>query len=533
MLIHRLRSWAPFIGAALAGALAMDYPQTLWPLIFVFLTPIISHAQGLRGVSLGKRAVLGLFARMFAFGLTFSILSTPWIGSTYPLTWLNIPDPILSIGIIAGIWLSFGITLALPITPWIYVVYRASAHRPSVQMLIGGASWILMEYARSWMVALSEYGEGVLFGPHHTYYSLSYVLSGVPVIRDLFAVGGLYLATFVVVIVNFLILYALAFVRSNTVHRRDVVCVALATVLVIFGSSLGMSRLRASDTAGERFTISVLNTHLPSSTNDDVEAEKTRIGLALISGIDTKNGILILPENLDVFNSYLSAKDSAKSPLSRFHLVIGSHPDKNAHSMYFFEPDTKQGVRYQKQLLMPIGEYSVDWVEFLVRMSHKASWIDAYDLRVVQHGTHKGAGITLYRDRVFPGLVLAGTICAENISPYIFRDQTRAGATVLTNISALSPFRNNPSLRRQTLAIDTTRAIENGRYLVVAGNDNKSFVVADTGDIVAFSGDDVPNSAFNAEVQVHTYKTPYANYGDYMVALAFAFLLIVGLWFVV
>ncbi|MBP9757046.1 MAG: hypothetical protein KBD06_00440, partial [Candidatus Pacebacteria bacterium] len=197
---------------------------------------------------------------------------------------------------------------------------------------------------------------------------------------------------------------------------------------------------------------------------------------------------------------------------------------------YFFEPDTKQGARYQKQLLMPIGEYSVDWVEFLVRATHNRSWIDVYDYRVIQHGTDKGRDISLYSDRLTPSLIFAGTICAENISPYIFRDQTRAGATVLSNISSLSPFRNNATLGRQTLAIDMTRALENGRYFVMAGNDNESFVIADTGDIVAISGDDVPNSSFSAEVQVHTYTTPFVRFGDYMLLIAGAFLLIVCVW---
>ncbi len=93
-----------------------------------------------------------------------------------------------------------------------------------------------------------------------------------------------------------------------------------------------------------------------------------------------------------------------------------------------------------------------------------------------------------------------------------------------------SPFRNNATLGRQTLAIDMTRALENGSYFVMAGNDNESFVIADTGNIVAISGDDAPNSSLNAEVQVHTYTTPFVRFGDYMLLIAGAFLLIVCVW---
>ena len=525
------KEWILFIGAALLGAIAMDFPQTLWALIFVFLAPLI-HV-GLRAKGGGARAGVRLFGKMFVFGFVFAVFSTPWIASTYPLTWLNLPDPVLGASIVAFIWIGFGIALALPLTPWIFVLSRIHALRPVLQAMIAAATWILLEYARSWFVALSAYGGGVLFGPHHTYYSLAYVLSGVPVIRDLFAVGGMPLVSFIVVLCNFFMYHGYRVLVRDTNAKNEVFALGIIILGVTISSSLLMSYIRSGDDRTDSFTVAVLNTHLPSSTNAQIADHKAQIALDLIKTVQDTDGILVVPENLDVLNPFLEAIDPSQNPLSNFHLVIASHPDVKAHSMYFFEPATKQGVRYRKQLLMPIGEYSVDWVEYLVRATHNRSWIDVYDYRVIQNGAHKGTGTALYRDPVVQGAVFAGSICAENISPYIFRDETRAGATVLTNLSALSPFRNSPTLQRQTRAIDTARALENGRYLIVAGNDNASFVVSDEGDINYQNDTSVPNSVFNAEIYPRTYTTPYVRLGDYMVLISGAFLLIICVWLLI
>jgi apolipoprotein N-acyltransferase len=513
------------MASAVLGALAMDFPQTLSVLIFIFLVPVILYVRSHVNESNGRLAV-----KMFVSTYCFAVLSTPWIASTFPLTWLGIPDPILGVAIVGAIWVGFGVALSVPMTPWIIFLRAAIRLHPYLQIVITSSAWIVLEYIRSWFVALGAYGGGVLFGPHHTYYSLSYVLSNVPVVRDLFAVGGLYLPTFLVVVVNMLVSLGYCAVRGDRAFRRPVAVVLGVVTLLVIVSSLAMSGIRSGG-VGPTFPVSVVNTHLPSSTSIDIATKKAQAALDLIATIPERGGVLVLPENLDVLNTYLQSDATSTNPLSNFRLVLASQPDDHAHSMYFFEPQTSQGVRYRKQLLMPIGEYSVTWVEYLIRASRQDSWMSAYQ-HIIERSSHKGTGIALYRDRLIPDAVFSGSICAENISPYIFRDETRGGATVLTNISALSPFRNSPTLQRQTLAIDTVRAIENGRYLIVAGNDAKSFVVSDTGDLVAMSGTST-QSYFNAAITVRTYTTPYVAYGDYTVALAFAVLALAGLWLLI
>lgn len=529
--MRRLRSseLLPFILAAALGALAMDFPQTLWPLIFVCLTPLLWYRDTHADAFLEKHGALRLFGKMFLFGFLFAVASTPWFASTYPLTWLNIYDPVLSVAIIVLIWASFAVAMSLPMTIWIFGLYKLRPKSLFLEALIGAALWITLEYARSWLVALSVYGHGVLFGPHHTYYSLAYVISSAPVLRDLLALGGMYLTSFFIVLVNFFVYYAILFWKKGGKHLSALLPLALLIVAMATIGFVGAGLMRATNTSHTGFVASVVNTYLPSTVDATVAAKKSAVAADIISHIDNSRGIIFLPENLNVLTPYLNDPHKDKNSLSKDHLVIGSYPGTESHDMYFFEPQTERVLYYTKQLLMPIGEYSVSWVHFLIRASGNRQWLTVYEKMTASNPAH-GEGITLYPDKTIPNLLLASSICAENISPYIFRDETRAGATVLSNISSLSPFRDNPTLSRQTIAIDTTRALENGRYFIVASNDNRSFVVTDEGNLVHITDDSHANTYFNANILTKDYDTPYVLYGDYALYMAFGIVVLACVW---
>lgn len=531
MRILKKSGLVPFLLAALLVSLAMDFPQTLWPFIFVCLTPILWYRETHALNFWNKREVWSVFLKMLTFGFIFAVASTPWFASTYPLTWLRINDPALSISIIVVIWAGFAMAMSLPMTLWIFCLYGLRTNNRFFGALIGASAWILLEYVRSWFVALSVYGQGVLFGPHHTYYSLAYVIAGAPVLRDMLPVGGMYLTSFVVVLINVALFdLSLAYKRGSRVGYQTInVWVLIVGIIVV--SFVGMKSIRSTDKSGTQFTATVVNTYLPSTIDAQISKQKSAIAMGLIAQMNNPDGIIVLPENLNVMTPFINDTKSATNPMSKDHLVIGSFPGMDSHNMYFFEPQTRRVLYYGKQLLMPIGEYSVAWVRFLIEQTHNDSWLSIYD-KTTQNEPASGEGSMLYGDRTIKDLVLAGSICAENISPYIYQDETRLGATVLLNIASLSPFRNSQTLSRQTIAIDTTRALENGRYFIVASNDNRSFVVRDTGDIENITNGQEVNSFFNAGIQTKNYITPYVNYGDYILYFAFAVLLVAVVWLV-
>ena len=72
------------------------------------------------------------------------------------------------------------------------------------------------------------------------------------------------------------------------------------------------------------------------------------------------------------------------------------------------------------------------------------------------------------------------SICAEIIYPHIVSTEVRRGANLLVNMSNLGWFHAS-SLNRQMLAASVFRAIENGRYVVVASNTGISAVIDPAG----------------------------------------------------
>ena len=187
--MRKLRKAFLFISSALVAALAMDYPHTLWFFLFIFLIPILYGIDTYPLCLSKKKQAVGDFAYMFLFGFIFATCSTYWFLATYPLDWMKIYSPVLSMIVIGGIWVCFGIAMGLPIALWVFVPRFFKISRSLFVAIMGASGWVILEYARSWFVAIGIYGSGTLFGPHHTYYSLAYPVSSAPLLKELLPVG--------------------------------------------------------------------------------------------------------------------------------------------------------------------------------------------------------------------------------------------------------------------------------------------------------------------------------------------------------
>ncbi len=504
----------------------MSYPQTLWFFAFFFLVPILYYLENF------KSSRLYLLGKMFLFGFIFAALSTLWFISTYPLDWMGLESPMLSIIIIGSTWFLFCSVLAIPVAVWPILVSYVKTRNIFVGALLGASLWILLEYIRSWVVALGVYGNETLFGPHHTYYSLGYVVGGVPILRDVLAVGGLYLASFLIVISNYFF-YSLYLVVKNKEQPRSSSLYLLGVIVfIILGSFAYMKYVRGSNTTSS-FIASVVTTYLPATKEKSVGVKKAEVALQLLNEIDNQEGVIILPENLNIVTPFFDNQKIKNELIASKHLIIGSYTGLGDHSMFFLTPLHNNVTHYKKQLLMPIGEYGVTAVRFLIQASLRKDWLDTYDR--VMTGTQKSEVqkqyvSSVFKDSVIKGLVIGGGICSENISPYIYTNATRKGATVLVNIASHAPFHGSQLLMRQTRAINTVRALENGRYFITASNYSESFVVSDKGLIKYVSNDTKESSFFNADIEMQTYLTPYIRYGDYALVMALCIMLFGFIW---
>ena len=171
---------------------------------------------------------------------------------------------------------------------------------------------------------------------------------------------------------------------------------------------------------------------------------------------------------------------------------------------------------------MPIGDYRLAWTDIILKHTQSERWLEGYFKRYVSN--KETPEYSLYRDPDSP-LVIAGSVCSDNISPYIFRNGAKEGATLLLNIASHAPFRGSEILTRENLAVNTTRAIENGRYFVTAANYENSMVISDAGDLIYRSTSDAIISFEDTKIILKNYTTPYVKFGDYVLIISFFILL--------
>lgn len=517
-----LKSYGLFIFAAVLISLAMDFPQTLWFFIFLFLIPILYYIDKTKTDA--KKNIFSLFKKKFLFSFVFTMLSSLWFLSTYPLDWLKIYDPILSILIIGSIWVSFCLTMSLPIAFWVVFINKFKINNLFINALVGASLWVILEYFRSWFVAISLYGSETLFGPHHTYYSLAYVIATVPIMKELIPVGGIYLASFVIILINYFFYYCWLTVKSEVKKWKSVTNLFIFIIFIITISYISMVFIRGSDKNTPSFTASIVTMYLPRTTSQEINIEKGKKTLEMIDTIKNSDGIIILPENIDVLNIYQNINDRLRHSESKINLIVGSFRRGDYYSMFFSTPNNNNVSFYNKQLLMPIGEYGLSFVRLLIEATQNWKWLLMYDNAMPS--AKKGNGIFLFKYPSAKYLTISGVLCSENVSPYIFRKETREGANVLLNLSSRTNFHQSSLLFRQTLAINTTRALENGRYLITANNNERSFVITDDGNISNISPSEKINSYFNSNIKILNYRTPYIKYGDLSVYISAMFLFI-------
>lgn len=165
---------------------------------------------------------------------------------------------------------------------------------------------------------------------------------------------------------------------------------------------------------------------------------------------------------------------------------------------------TRSGLRgwYHKQRPVPFAEYQPA-VLGLLGLRGGPQYEAGHRSRVV--GLH--------------GIRIGGFICQEVLTPGILRRSTRDGAELLVSGGNDGVFAN-PAVARVHARLARLRAVETGRYVVRAMKTGISAIIAPTGEELARSP-----LAPKPFIVVHRVKpldgrTPYVRFGDWPVAIA-------------
>jgi apolipoprotein N-acyltransferase len=134
--------------------------------------------------------------------------------------------------------------------------------------------------------------------------------------------------------------------------------------------------------------------------------------------------------------------------------------------MIVWDPVSGPGERHDKQIVQPFGEY-LPWRSFFRRLS---SWADRAGFFI------PGSGSGVVR---LAGVPVGVATCWEVIFDRALRESVRNGAQLLTVPTNNATF--DQAMSEQQLAFAKLRAVEHGRYLLVAGTTGISAAIAPDG----------------------------------------------------
>lgn len=146
-----------------------------------------------------------LFIGLLLFGFIFYGNVMIWLWGVNVFAWSGVSNFWLAKLIIFLYWIFFIVFVCIPplITFfWLFFKFKTKTY---LDIFLLAVLWVLMEYSRAFIYSIVYFGSNSLFGPHSTGGFLGYILASNYNLLQLAQFGGVYLLSFVVVFINFLI----------------------------------------------------------------------------------------------------------------------------------------------------------------------------------------------------------------------------------------------------------------------------------------------------------------------------------------
>jgi apolipoprotein N-acyltransferase len=467
------------LSAPLSGLLlVLSFPNfNLWPLAWVALVPfylVLIHPQTHPPSPLpspkeekGKRGILTLLRRGrvaegrgrvgsgrvgsgFWLGFTIFLTGVYWISELNGSTPADKLFPWIGLAAIQGSFFACFAHLAGGVIPKLPATARPFAF---------AAGWVTFELIRSlgtlnfpWMIlAVSQaHGGGLL--------ALQWV-----------SVGGQWLLSFLIALVNGL----LAETWRTRAWKPGLVAGALLMTVFIGGAGFMASwkaRLSAYSSDHSGLSVAALQGGREASDGVPDYAPLTEQAKAqLILWPEAAAGPLVGAEWRSKYLSELAIR-------TKTDLLIGAgeREPKKSNTVWHLRPDGSTGGRYDKQVLVPGGEF-FPLYEVLgpiyFRFGATPDWNNA-------PGSKPGV-FTLAN-----GTKVGTIICYESVLPWVSRQEVQQGAEFLVQPTSDSSFGKTAG-PYQHLGIVITRAVENRRYIVRAAATGVSAIISPEGKVIA------------------------------------------------
>ena len=350
----------------------------------------------------------------------------------------------------------------------------------------------------------------------------------VPGILQLGALGGVWLLSWIVVLVNVAVL---ALISPDDPRQRWMLPATVAGItLAAAGGGLWWSTSVPSRlSSGEGIAVAALQYHQDRYTQHDYSAvglERAYLALMTQAARGDLGDIelLVLPESVSYVPLSLDGSrkpgvpDEAHRSMAdwqrelgwalgaddkRFDVILGTDTVERGelhNTMVFWNRAGLQGA-YHKQGLVPFAEYQPSLLGML-GIRGRVQYAPGADSRIVTLG----------------GMKIGAFICQEVLIPKYLRRSVRDGAQLLISGGNDGVF-INPAVAEVHAKLARLRAVETGRYIIRAMKTGISAVIAPNGQALHASPGDAP-FVVKARVQGRDGTTPYVRFGDWPLGVA-------------
>jgi apolipoprotein N-acyltransferase len=496
-------SWSERLPAAFAfgcllGLSCPGFDQ--WWLAWIGLVPLLVLLRSVGGFS--EAALVGL-----TFGMGYNLVALSWYLGLFPLRWLGLGDW-LGVQAAGIVWLFESMHESLLIAAFATLTYSLPTRsgylpffrRPYFPYVLSvPLIWIFLQ----WVVATSELFVGLPVN------QLAYSQHNQLQLIQIAKLGGSGLVDFLLVLSNCAIA---SFILENAkIARRledridqisprvgSFVDVAVVAVLVSLAVSWGRSQVEENALSTHPDNLSSCYQQIASFpvgvVQGNVTIEEDRLKTSTpeeianrYSSLSTNKGVslLVFPEGLinaaQMAPGMLLSRLKSLAVNEKKEIVVGTiesfgHGLVNAGRI--IAPKTPKQSLYVKRRLVPFGEFAPlgSWgqniqTEVKSRIpGSNESFLAAKKTSLIK---------SMWGD-------IGVSICVEMIYPRLIADEVRHGASLLVNLSNLGWFHGS-ALNKQMLAAAQMRAVENGRFMVVATNTGISAVIDPAGMVTSMS----------------------------------------------
>lgn len=474
--------------SALLLILAFPYTRLVW-LSFVALVPLM---LALRGQGWRRGLLVGL-----VHGFVFQ---------SYIMWWANF------FGFPAFLFLA-GYKALLP-TLFGALWGELSRRHPSRFPVAFVFGWVGLEYLQT-------------FGPFGvTWGMLSHTWARTPVVLQSCSLLGPWIGSLLLLVCNAAIFQWLR--PAPRPGRRA--WLGVAGLLLLVNGLYGAWRLDSDFGPGQTVTVASVQVSMGRDVRwDPAFAE---VALARLRSLSTEAAtrgarFIVWPETAIPYRGFL------KSPQLSFQIAmlarelkawlvvgsiekVGDEHDHTLNSASLISPDGAYEGRYDKQRLVPGGEYLP-----------LESWLRPYKIfdRVMRYLPGQGNGVLHCPDLgIRPGLL----ICFESMVPFLARDRVRDGCDLLVVPTNDGWFGANPAIQHH-FEMAIFRAIEQGRPLVQCGNTGVSGMIDERGRVLVETPIDEMH-VIVSPVVARTGVTLYHRVGDILPGISLLIFFLAGVW---